>query len=62
VKTFTVLLDPRSAGEEEKIYVERCEEMARSFTPLACTVHGDLSLGNFVPCMKRVVAALAGKW
>lgn len=57
-----MLLDPRSAGEEEKIYVERCEEMARSFTPLACTVHGDLSLGNFVPCMKRVVAALAGKW
>ena len=32
----------RAAVEEKKKkYLERCEEMARSFTPLVCTVNGD---------------------
>ncbi|CAM9616222.1 unnamed protein product, partial [Heterosigma akashiwo] len=52
----------RAAVQEKKTrYLERCEEMAGSFTPLVCTVDGVFHR-EFVAFMKRVAAALAGKW
>ena len=46
--------------EKKKEYLERCEEMAGSFTPLVCTVDGVFHR-EFIAFMKRVAAALAGK-
>ena len=53
----------RAAVQEKntRYHLERCEEMARSFTPLVCTVEGVFHR-EFVAFMKRVAAALAGKW
>ncbi|CAM9457865.1 unnamed protein product, partial [Heterosigma akashiwo] len=52
----------RAAVQEKKTrYLERCEEMAGSFTPLVCTVDGVFHR-EFVAFMKRVAAALAGRW
>ncbi|CAM9962084.1 unnamed protein product [Heterosigma akashiwo] len=46
--------------EKKKKYLEHCEEMAGSFTPLVCTVDGVFHR-EFVALMKRVAAVLAGK-
>ncbi|CAN0144970.1 unnamed protein product [Heterosigma akashiwo] len=42
----------RSAGRRRQRYLERCEEMAGSFTPLVCTVDEGFST-SLLPFMKR---------